>query len=277
MGPEGRGKSWWLEDVAYRGMLQRRRVAYFEAGDMSQNQVMRRLMVRAAGRPLPAKTIEYPTSIEKDGAYSVEVETEDRVYKNRLSWRAARKACKRIMHKKLKSKEPYFKLSCHPNSTLSVSMIADTVGNWAREGWTADIIVIDYADILLMNGHGLEGRDLINDTWKKLRSLSQRFHCLVVTATQADAASYDQVIITKKNFSEDKRKLAHVTGMIGINQSAEEKDLGVMRLNWLKIRDESFSEKRCVFVAGCLSVSNPAIRSTFYGVKNAVFRLLYSL
>jgi len=142
-------------------------------------------------------------------------------------------------------------------------MIQETIENWTREDWVPDVIIIDYADILLMNGAGLEGRDLINDTWKKLRALSQKFHCLVVTATQADASSYDATIITKKNFSEDKRKIAHVTGMIGLNQSPEEKELGVMRLNWLKVRDEAFSENKCVFVAGCLSIANPAIRSTF--------------
>ncbi len=263
MGPEGRGKSFWLEDIAFRAMLQRKRVAFFEAGDMSQNQVMRRLMIRANGRPIFPNIIEYPVYIKKDGDFTVSVETEDRVYKEKLSWRKARKVCKRIMQKKIKSKESYFRLSCHPNSTLSVNMIQDTIQNWIREDWIPDVVVIDYADILLMKGYGLEGRDLINDTWKKLRAISQIFHCLVVTATQADAASYDAVIITKKNFSEDKRKLAHVTGMIGLNQSPEEKELGVMRLNWLKIRDEFFSEKKCVFVAGCLAIANPAIRSTF--------------
>jgi hypothetical protein len=52
--------------------------------------------------------------------------------------------------------------------------------------------------------------------------------------------------------------------MIGINQTdPEEKDLGVMRLNWIKLRDEDFSEKAVVWVAGCLSIANPIIRSTF--------------
>lgn len=264
MGSEGRGKSFLLEDVAFRGMLQRRRVAYFEAGDMSQKQVMLRLMTRVARRPLAAKTIEYPIGIEKNDDYSVSVETQDKIYRDRLSWQKAYKACKKLMHSRIKSKKPYLKLSCHPNSTLSVGMIADRIENWTKEDWVPDVIVIDYADILLMNTPGLEGRDLINDTWKKLRSLSQKYHCLVVTATQADAGSYDTIVVTRKNFSEDKRKLAHVTGMIGINQKdPDEKDLGVMRLNWVKLRNEDFSEKQVVFIAGCLSIANPIIKSTF--------------
>jgi len=264
MGPEGRGKSFWLMDVAYRAMLSRKRVVLFEAGDMSQNQVMRRLMIRSARHPLYPQTIEYPIEIEKKSNNSVEVESEEKIFDNALSWRIAAKACRWLRKKKIKSKHSYFRLSCHPNSTLSVNSIQETIQNWTREGWIPDVIVIDYADILNMDHPGLEGRDRINETWKRLRSLSQIFHCLVVTATQADAASYDETrLITKKNFSDDKRKLAHVTGMIGLNQTTEEKEMGVMRLNWLKLRDEAFSERKVVFVAGCLAIGNPAIKSTF--------------
>lgn len=261
--PDKVGKSFWLQDMGFRGMLQRKRVAYFDAGDNSQNQIMRRLMTRVSRRPLSAKTIEYPIDIEKDGKYAVMVEHEDRYWTKRLSWRVAKKACKQLMKNKIKSRDPYFKLSCHPNSTLTVSMIQEILNNWALNGWVPDVIVIDYADILLMNGVGLEGRDLIDNAWKQLRALSQRMHCLVVTATQGDAGAYDAKIITKKNFSGDKRKNAHVTGTIGLNQNADEKDIGVMRLNWVILRDNPFNEKKCVYVAGCLSIANPAIKSIF--------------
>jgi len=263
VGPDKVGKSFWLMDMAYRGMLQRKKVAYFDAGDNSQNQVMRRLMIRVSRRPFSAKTIEYPIDLEKDGKHAVLVEHEDKYWPKRLSWRTAKKACKKLMKSKIKSQEPYFKLSCHPNSTLSVSMIQETLNNWAMNGWIADVVVIDYADILLMNAPGLEGRDLIDNTWKQLRALSQKMHCLVVTATQGDAGAYDAKIITKKNFSGDKRKNAHVTGTIGLNQNADEKDIGIMRLNWAILRDSPFSERKCVWVAGCLAIANPAVKSIF--------------
>jgi hypothetical protein len=142
-------------------------------------------------------------------------------------------------------------------------MIQDIINNWAMNDWIPDVIVIDYADILLMNTPGLEGRDLIDSTWKQLRALSQKMHCLVVTATQGDAGAYDAKIITKKNFSGDKRKNAHVTGTIGLNQTTEEKDIGVTRLNWVILRDSPFNETKCVHVAGCLAIANPAVKSIF--------------
>ena len=266
MGPEKRGKSFWLQDLAYRAVLQRRKVAFFEAGDMSQNQIMRRLMVRTAKRPLYPAVIKYPVKIKKrkkKKGKSWEVGFDERVYKEPLSWQRARKACRKLIKSRIRSRKPYFRLSCHANSTLSVQGIRSILQNWEREDWVPDVIIVDYADILDMKQYGLEGRDQINDVWKQLRALSQTYHCLVATATQADAASYDTNTIGKKHFSEDKRKYAHVTGMIGLNASKEDKEEGVMRLNWIVLREGEFSESKCICVAGCLNLANPSICSSF--------------
>jgi len=261
MGPDKVGKSFWLIDIAYRAMLKRKRVAFFEAGDMSQNQVMRRLMIRTAKRPLYPAKVEYPVHIGKSRDGYTKIKRKIKNVKDKLSWRDAKRACKKIMKRKIKSKNSYFRLSCHPNSTLSVSSIQSIIQNWIREDWVPDVIVIDYADILDMNYSGLEGRDRINETWKRLRSLSQIFHCLVVTGSQTDAGAYKRDIITRSNFSEDKRKLAHVTGMIGLNVTEKEKERGITRLNWVVLRERAFGVGKCVYVAGCLSIANPAIKS----------------
>jgi len=263
MGPEKRGKSFWLMDIAYRAMCQRKRVAFFEAGDNSKNQIMRRLMIRVSQHPMRPGKIELPTDIYMDDKEGVQVNVKTKKFKKGLDWRIARKACKMLMRKKIKSKHSYFKLSSHFNSTLSVRGMEAILQNWERENWTPDVVVVDYADILDMDHAGLEGRERINETWKQLRSLSQKYHCLLVAATQADAASYDSNIMRKKHFSEDKRKLSHVTGVVGINQSKEEKEMGVMRLNWVVLREDAFSESKCCHVAGCLAIGNPAMKSFF--------------
>jgi len=265
MGSEGRGKSFILQEIAWQAMLQRKKVVLFEAGDMSQNQIMRRFLVRAARHPIFPKTIEYPKAIFVDGNGEKEIEFETRRFKEKLDFKIAMKACERIMKRKIKSKHSYLKLSTHPNSTLSVNSIRSILENWEQENWVPDVIIIDYADILDMSYPGMEGRDRINETWKQLRALSQIYHCLLITATQADAASYDSNLIRRKNFSEDKRKYAHVTGMIGINQTEEEKKLGVTRLNWLKLRDGAYFETTCVYLVGCLDIANPMIKSAWKG------------
>lgn len=264
MGAEKRGKTWWLLDVAWRAMCQRKKVALFEVGDMSQNQIMRRLMTRAIQKPLTAQEYEFPTSIQKEhGIDFAAVDFETRETKKPVGWQSAYKACQKVLKTKVKSKDSMLRLSCHPNSTLTVSGMKSILQGWERGGWVPDVIVIDYADILAPPVGYKDTRDQINANWKQLRALSQSQHCLVVTATQADANSYSADTIGRSNFSEDKRKFAHVTGMVGLNATEEEKSIGVQRLNWIVLRESPFSETHCVHVAGCLAIGNPAVRSTF--------------
>jgi hypothetical protein len=264
MGPEKRGKSFWLMDVAWRAMLARRRVAMFEVGDMSQHQVIRRFMQRAARRPFKPGKVKVPRGIEHEPGETFATITEwaEREFTDRLSWQVAYKAAQKVLRTKVKSKDQMLRLSCHPNSTINVAGIRSILYSWIRRGWVPDVLVVDYADILAPPAGTVDTRDQINATWKQLRALSQELHILVATATQADAASYDAETLSKSNFSEDKRKLAHVTGMVGINQKDDkEKGDGLQRLNWVGLRDGEFSASRVCHVGGSLAVANPAVVS----------------
>ncbi|MHC1623159.1 MAG: hypothetical protein ACXQTR_01045 [Candidatus Methanospirareceae archaeon] len=251
MGSSKRGKSWWLIDLAFRAARQRCRVAYFEAGDMSQRQVQLRLGQRSLLRPRSDRICILPTGWNDEG----ELITESR----QLSPVSARDCFRRW--KKLLRGRDRFRLSCHSNSSLSVSGIESYLSSWARDGWVADVVVIDYADILAPPAGRWEYRHAINENWKHLRRISQDYHCAVVTATQADAQSYDKALLSRKNFNEDRRVHDHVTAMIGINMTTEEKKKGVCRLNWLDRRGEDFNEQRQVKVAGCLDVGCPSLKS----------------
>jgi len=260
MAPDKRGKSFVLQEVAYCVLLSRRRVLMVETGDMTQSQILRRMMVRIARVPFRPGVVYVPKSIRRDPESSVAyVERVARNYSTSLSWRRAIKACERLIDARLRTGEPMWRLVCYPAGTLSVSGIRGLIVDWERtERWVPDVIVIDYADLLAAEGdRRQEYRHQQNEIWKRLRALSQEYHALVVTASQTDAAAYKAWVITRSNFSEDKRKLSHVTGMIGINQTAEEGDAGVIRLNWVVRRDEPYSETRCVYCATCFDLANP--------------------
>lgn len=269
LAPEKRGKTFWLIDMGWRAMLQRRRVAWFAAGDMSEKQMIRRLAARAARHPVRSKewpaTVKYPIKMRRTEDGTVQVKFEEKTFDRPLSWRAAWKAFQEVAQYRVKGKD-YLRLSVHPNSTLSVKGIDAQLEAWAREGWVPDVVITDYADILdedsAMPG-AQAPRDKINASWKQQRALSQKWHILYITATQADAEGGVVDIIRRTNFSEDKRKLAHVTGMLGINQSSEEKDKGVFRLNWVVLREGEFSESATVAVASCLPLASPAVKSCF--------------
>jgi len=257
------GKTWWLIDIAWQAIRQHNRVAFFEVGDMSQHQIMRRFMCRSSGAPLTGPyNIEVPTHIsrgEENG--TADVETKIVKFEGPLNWHEAWKSC---VVKTRRHKKSLMKLSTHPNSSINVEGIGNVLDIWERAGWVPDVVVIDYADILAIpTGYTPGDRDAINETWKQLRNLSQSRHILVVTATQADANSYDAHTIRRGNFSDDRRKNDHVTAMLGINATEEESDRGIFRLNWTKRREEAFSESRCVTVAGCLQLGRPHIKSIF--------------
>src|SRR5439155_1574088 len=44
MAPTKAGKTFWLVDVAYRAVRQRKRVAFFEVGDLSERQIKMRFL-----------------------------------------------------------------------------------------------------------------------------------------------------------------------------------------------------------------------------------------
>jgi len=262
-GPAKRGKSMWLMDVAYRSISQRKKVAFFEVGDMSQNQIIRRFMIRISRHPRWAQTIEYPVKIKHSKRKGCQIKTKEKIFNKKLNWKYAKQQCNQLMKRKIKSKRTFLKLSCHANSSLHINQLESILDEWEIEDWIPDVVVIDYADILNMEFRDIEGRDRINETWKKLRRLSQARHCLVVTATQSDTLSYDKKIISMANFSDDRRKNDHVTAMIGINQTDKEKRLGVMRLNLTAAREKEFYQQKCVHVAGCLALGNPAMKACF--------------
>lgn len=104
------------------------------------------------------------------------------------------------------------------------------------EGFVPDAILFDYADILAPEDPRIIGRDAIDLTWKSLKNLAASRSCLVVTASQAGRRALASKTVETTDTSDDIRKLAHVDCMIGLNQTAVEKDAGIMRLTCLAHR-----------------------------------------
>jgi len=177
-----------------------------------------------------------------------------------LPWREGYKKGRRFM----RNVAGDFRLSVHPNGSVNVQDITAILDRWEiYEGFVPDVITVDYADILAPEpgDERKDIRDQQNNTWKALRRLSQERHCLVISATQTDAASYEATLMQRKHFSEDKRKYGHVTVMFGLNQTDEEKAAGLFRVNAVLAREEEFDPRRTVKILQCLQVGRPLIAS----------------
>ncbi len=254
MGPDKSGKSMLLLDAAYRAIRGRCKVAYFEVGDMSRNQVIRRFGQRASRTPKRDSILQIPVSIDGDG--KVQYKTKQFIVgaTARKGFKAFQKVCKG---------RDVFRLSCYPNSSIDITRISTILQDWAKEDWVADVVVIDYADILAPPAMVRESLEQIDMTWKLLRRMSQEQHCLVLTATQSKATAYTMKSKTlgRQHFSGSKTKLAHVNAMIGINVTVDDKEKGLIRLNYVVRREGYYGESRYVTVAGCLAICSPLMKT----------------
>lgn len=144
--------------------------------------------------------------------------------------------------------------------TMTVAQIEQQIDMWKHfDNFQADVVVIDYADNLSAEDKRLEPRHQQNEIWKALRQTSLKYHNLIITATQTDASSPDVGTITRKHFSEDKRKYGHVTCMLALNQTVEEKTRGIMRVNVVLQREGDYNERETVTVLQALRIGQPMI------------------
>jgi hypothetical protein len=176
-----------------------------------------------------------------------------------LTWREGLKLGRKFANRYRGRK---FKLIAVP--TINVVGIRTQLEMWkTEEGFLPDVIVIDYADNMEPEPEDRrkDTRDQQNGTWKALSELRLEWKCLVASATQADAKAFDAKVLKMANFSEDKRKYGHVTAMWGLNQTPDEKAIGIMRVNPIVIREGSFSSLSQVKVIQCLEQGRPCIAS----------------
>ena len=321
LAPEKRGKTFMLLEMCLRGIRQKANVAFFEAGDMTEAQILKRICVYIAKKsdkerycqerfvPVGDCVFNQIDSCQRSdrncdhGIFEgINLETFQRnlaqfinletlrekweefpdyepcdshscdrrkgtvwlkqIDKTRpLSAKQAKKEIKKFSHKYHRR----FKLATYPAGVLTVTEIKRCLNEWEKyDGFVPDIIAIDYADIMSAeDGKVNEFRHRQDHIWKNLRALSQERHVLLLTATQADAESYKKGRLSLSNFSEDKRKLAHVTAQYGLNQDPQgrEKKLGIMRINEIVVREGEFSTDNEVHVLQDLSIGRPFLES----------------
>lgn len=258
LAPEKTGKTTVLSDIAMRGIEQGHRVALLSVGDMSQDQVILRLTPRVCGRPIKGGKFQVPVAVSYKKETGAEIVWEDHIAPAVDSATAVAK-----WQSYGKAGPDRLRLLTHPSGTFSAADLTATALRWADEGWSPDIIVVDYADILAPPPGLKEKRDQINRTWEELRALSTRMRCLVVTATQSDTEGYSSWLLSKKNFSDSKTKNAHVTAMIGLNMTDADKKNRTCRYNYVALREAEFMEDKPAYVAvtGCTRIGRPSMRS----------------
>jgi hypothetical protein len=129
----------------------------------------------------------------------------------------------------------------------------------AQDGFVPDVIIHDYFDIS-NPGSGVGGFSesaTADYIWKRGKSLAARKHCLVVTALQSNRNSISKNSLQQEDTAEDIRKLAHPDIVLGFNQTPEEKQQGISRINIIANRHNEFSFSGEVMVLQSLILGQP--------------------
>ena len=263
LAPEKVGKTTWLIDFAVRAFWNRQKVLYFEAGDNTPDTTERLIRQRMVKRPLMPGTYSVPTkcrTVKRDGKKpALQVKSKEITFDTPLTNSSFRKRFEKLRRAKLRTKKDNFILEDSVAGQLKVSDITLKLEQLAQDDWRPDVVVIDYADLLAYSGgQARDERHKINQVWTDLRAVSSKYNCLLLTATQADAAASKNWLLDRSNFSEDKRKLAHVTGMLGLSRAGWE-DQQAYRINWIVRRSAPYNTRRYVATVGCLAYSSPAV------------------
>jgi len=313
MATEKKGKTFWLIELAMRACKKKKKVAFFEAGDLSDKQLLKRICIyltkksdklKYSGKMLePVKDCilnqtdscdleerECDFGIFKNMKRSeVTLDELKKLYVENKDYKPCHN-CKKFLLSKygtpwmkevdtgnpLTSKEAQqavndffikynrqFKISSHPSGSLTLKQAYSILDIWeSQEGFVPDVIIFDYPDIMT-DEQEKESRHKQNKIWMEMRGLSEKKHCLVILVTQTDADSYNKDLLKMSNFSEDKRKYGHVTAMYGLNQDHDgrEKELGIIRINEIVVREGDFSNKRQVYILQNLKRGRPFLTS----------------
>jgi len=264
------GKSFLMVDLAYRAMQQGRKVAFFEIGDLSESALTDRFLVRAAAHPSKSPSGEWPcivnvpTKIHRpSGSDMADLEYKEKTFAAPLGEETAKAAMERLA-KEIGSDKSYLRTSCLPCLSVGVEGIRAVLKSWANDGFAADVVVIDSADGLSTTKDA-EGSSYRQEEvkWMSLRNLSREFDCLMVVSTQPVRDCHTTLVLNRRNLAEDKYKMIHCSGIVGVNKTHQEKEVGIMRLNWIALRDAQYDWKKCVHLATCLPLANPCVQSCF--------------
>jgi len=169
-----------------------------------------------------------------------------------------------IVAKKTNSLKMYtkgnLKVQSWPQKTKSCKDIKNQLLLWEKyEGFYTDLIITDYADLMIPDNPKLDYRNGLDDIWSGHKRLAQEFNAGVASATQTSKDTYDKK--TKKgNLAEDKRKASHVDRMIALNQTEEEYNKNIMRWSMLFERDDRVIN-RDIVVLQQLAIGNAYLDS----------------
>jgi len=230
--------------------------------EMTENQVIRRKWESLTCRPRTDQEITLPMFID----IPIDRQVDGKKYniKNDIVFRKGIPTdideIKEMQNGATKYiKDGGLRLITLPARSVTVNDIQTHLSNLELyENFVPDVIIIDYADLIASSMKG-EFRHQLDDIWANLRKLAVERNCCVVTVSQSNRGSAN-TDLSEESIAEDIRKIAHVTKMIGINQSKFEQKQQIYRLSVLAQREGKLI-RDYVMCLSCLDIAKPVLDS----------------
>jgi hypothetical protein len=134
----------------------------------------------------------------------------------------------------------------YPVGTKSMQDLVVNLQNMIfYENFYPDLLITDYASKFLPESKE-EKRHQLRGIYEKHKAIAQEYHIQVITASQTNVTRKDDKMgtkaITKGSWQETMAPQAECDKTFAINQTALEKNDGIMKLNMLKERDDEYDQ-----------------------------------
>lgn len=135
--------------------------------------------------------------------------------------------------------------------------------------FTPKIILLDYVDILKVDS-AFDDFRLVDEKWELLQKIAGQTKCMVVSPTQANKEGSEATTLKNTDQAGFYGKSRHVNMMLGINQTAIEKRMGMYRVNILDARSSRQNADDFCHVLQDLKAGQINIDS-YWGGKNFLY------
>jgi replicative DNA helicase len=254
-GPAKRGKSWYMMDFGFRAALTGHKVLFISL-EMTVHQTVRRWWQAFQGQPAKPgvyRTPRFDCIQDKD----IDIVFEQKEFKGVDTSLDAIQD--KQLHYRQACGDGEVRLEIFPSGQMTLSDIEREIDNMEfYDNYVPDVIVIDYADILKPEVKG-EKRHQLDDIWSRLRGIAQSRNVALVTGSQTGRATVKKDA-DADTVSEHFGKIAHITQGIFLNQTDDEKEMGIMRIK-PSVRRDGVTTSRDICVLQGLHIGRPVLDS----------------
>lgn len=245
----GLGKTWAMLEAAKRAAMAGHKVLFVSA------EMTERMMVRRAWQSLTATTrhnekIWLPRFDLQDGEQIVVRGKEE--FREAPEWTG--EMVERTQQRwKMLMRSGSLRIVSFPRFKVSVADVENHITNLRHfDDWMPDFVVMDYADIFkpgYRSGNHLEDE---NTVWMEMAGMCQEMDIGGLTGTQGNRKSYNRDG-GRDGVGGTYDKVSHVGKMYSLNQTPNEREIGVMRIEALKQRDGAWVTDQALILQ-CLNI-----------------------